>query len=69
MRSRANLSAWMLSAPAILFIAVLFVYPLLDVIVISFTDPTLSLANYREFLLVVALLQGARKTPSGSLLW
>ena len=49
MRSRANLSAWMLSAPAILFIAVLFVYPLLDVIVISFTDPTLSLANYREF--------------------
>ena len=49
LRSRANLSAWMLSAPAILFIAVLFVYPLLDVIVISFTDPTLSLANYREF--------------------
>ena len=49
LRSRANLSAWTLSAPAILFIAVLFVYPLLDVIVISFTDPTLSLANYREF--------------------
>lgn len=48
-RSRANLSAWTLSAPAVLFIAALFVYPLLDVVVISFTDPTLSLANYREF--------------------
>ncbi len=48
-RSRANLSAWTLSAPAVLFIAVLFVYPLLDVVVISFTDPTLSLVNYREF--------------------
>ena len=48
-RSRANLSAWTLSAPAVLFIAVLFVYPLLDVVVISFTDPTLSLVHYREF--------------------
>ncbi len=48
-RSRANLSAWTLSAPAVLFIAALFVYPLLDVVVISFTDPTLSLVNYREF--------------------
>ena len=48
-RSRANISAWTLSAPAVLFIAVLFVYPLLDVAVVSFTDPTLSLANYREF--------------------
>ncbi len=48
-RSRANISAWTLSAPAVFFIAVLFVYPLLDVVVISFTDPTLSLVNYREF--------------------
>ena len=48
-RARANLSAWTLSAPAVLFIAVLFVYPLLDVVIISFTDPTLSLVNYREF--------------------
>ena len=48
-RSRADLSAWTLSAPAVLFIAVLFVYPLLDVVVISFTDPTLSLVHYREF--------------------
>ncbi|MDE0031851.1 MAG: ABC transporter permease [Deltaproteobacteria bacterium] len=48
-RSRANLSAWTLSAPAVLFIAVLFVYPLLDVVVISFTDPTLSFVHYREF--------------------
>jgi len=47
--SRTNLSAWMLATPAVLFIAVLFVYPLFEIVVISVTEPKVSLGNYREF--------------------
>lgn len=47
--SRTNLSAWILATPAVLFIAVLFVYPLFEIVVISFTEPNVSLGNYREF--------------------
>ncbi len=32
-----------------IFLTVLFVVPLIEIIVISFTEPTVSLANYREF--------------------
>jgi putative spermidine/putrescine transport system permease protein len=46
---RANIGAWSLVAPAMIFITVLFVVPLIEVIVISFTEPAVSLANYREF--------------------
>ena len=45
-----NLSAWTLSAPGGSCSYCRPVrLPLLDIIVISFTDPTLSLVNYREF--------------------
>jgi len=47
--SRAAISGWTLAAPAMLFILILFVYPLFEIVVISFTEPKLSLANYREF--------------------
>ena len=42
-------SAWLLAAPAILFIVVLFVYPLFEIVVISFTEPKVSLNNYYQF--------------------
>ena len=46
---RSNMGAWMLAAPAVLFLVVLFIIPLVEVIIISFTEPAVSLANYREF--------------------
>ena len=46
---RSNLGAWMLAAPAVIFLVVLFIIPLLEVVYISFTEPELSVANYREF--------------------
>jgi putative spermidine/putrescine transport system permease protein len=42
-------SAWLLATPAVLFISVLFVYPLLEIVVISFTEPKVSLNNYYQF--------------------
>ena len=42
-------SAWLLAAPAVLFIVVLFVYPLFEIVVISFTEPKVSLNNYYQF--------------------
>lgn len=47
--SRATVSGWTLAAPAMVFILVLFVYPLIDIVIISFTEPKLSLGNYVEF--------------------
>ena len=47
--SRATVSGWTLAAPAMLFILVLFVYPLIEIVAISFTDPKLSFGNYVEF--------------------
>ena len=46
---RSNLGAWVLAAPAVIFLIILFIVPLIDVIIMSFTEPTVSLANYREF--------------------
>lgn len=49
LRSQTNTASWILVAPAVLFILVLFVYPLLEIVIISFTEPSLSLENYRQF--------------------
>jgi len=46
---RSSFGAWMLAAPAMIFLIVLFIIPLLEIIFISFTEPTVSIANYREF--------------------
>lgn len=48
-RWRSDSGAWMLIAPATVFLVVMFIVPLIDVIVMSFTEPTVSLVNYREF--------------------
>jgi len=44
-----TLRAWFLVGPAMLFIGVLFVLPLIRIVVTSVTDPTVSLRNYVEF--------------------
>jgi putative spermidine/putrescine transport system permease protein len=43
-----TLTAWLLVAPAVLTIAVLFVLPIGYVLVLSVTDPTVSLDHYRR---------------------
>ena len=65
---RANIGAWSLVAPAMIFITVLFVVPLIEVIVISFTEPAVSLANYREFF-PRSFIPGFCSTPSSRLSW
>ena len=47
-RARTRTTTWLLIAPACLFILVVFVLPLLQVLVLSVTDPTVSLAHYRR---------------------
>ena len=46
------LTAWLLVSPAILTILVLFVLPIGYVLLLSVTDPTLSLAHYRRLFTV-----------------
>ena len=47
-----NATAWLLLAPATLFLVLLFVVPIGFVLVRSLTDPTLTLAHYRRILTV-----------------
>ena len=47
-----QLTAWLLVSPAILTILVLFVLPIGYVLLLSVTDPTLSLAHYRRLFTV-----------------
>ena len=54
-------AAWLMAAPAILFIAALYVYPMLEIVVISFTEPKVSLGNYYQFF--------SSKKKKKSLLW
>jgi putative spermidine/putrescine transport system permease protein len=41
-------TVWMLLVPAILFLVVLFVVPIVYVLILSITDPTLSFSNYNR---------------------
>jgi putative spermidine/putrescine transport system permease protein len=50
--SRDGLTAWLLVAPAVLCIVVLFIVPIGYVLLLSVTDPTLSLDHYRRFFTV-----------------
>jgi putative spermidine/putrescine transport system permease protein len=43
---------YLLVAPAILFIAVLFILPIINVLILSVTEPTVSLANYQRIFTV-----------------
>lgn len=47
-RRRDAATAWLMLAPACLFLVALFIVPVGHVLVLSFTDPTLSLAHYRR---------------------
>ncbi len=51
-RVHSGATAWLLLAPAALFLIVLFVVPIGYVLVLSVTDPTLSLAHYQRILTV-----------------
>ena len=42
------MTAWLLLAPAVVFLVVVFVLPLAQVLILSVTEPSLSLANYRR---------------------
>jgi putative spermidine/putrescine transport system permease protein len=50
--SRDGMTAWLLVAPAALSIIVLFVIPIGLVLLLSVTDPTVSLAHYRRLFTV-----------------
>src|SRR5260370_32771968 len=50
--SRDGLTAWLLVAPAVLCIIVLFMVPIGYVLLLSVTDPTVSLDHYRRFFTV-----------------
>src|SRR5215475_11513317 len=50
--SRDGLTAWLLVAPAVLCIIVLFIVPIGYVLLLSVTDPTVSLDHYRRFFTV-----------------
>ncbi|MFH7322340.1 ABC transporter permease [Aeromicrobium sp. JJY06] len=47
--SNKRLTAWLLLVPALGLMAAVLGYPLLEVVVRSFTDPTVGLDNYRWF--------------------
>ena len=50
--SRDGLTAWLLGAPAVACIIVLFIVPIGYVLLLSVTDPTVSLDHYRRFFTV-----------------
>jgi putative spermidine/putrescine transport system permease protein len=50
--SRDGLTAWLLVAPAILCIVLLFILPIGYVLLLSITDPSVSLEHYRRLLTV-----------------
>jgi putative spermidine/putrescine transport system permease protein len=50
--SRDGMTAWLLVAPAALSIIVLFIIPIGYVLLLSVTDPTVSLAHYRRLFTV-----------------
>src|SRR5215467_13267661 len=50
--SHDGLTAWLLVAPAVLCIVALFIVPIGKILVLSVTDPTVSLDHYRRLLTV-----------------
>lgn len=48
----SSLTAWLLLAPAILFLLLLFVAPIGYILMLSVTDPTVSFAHYRRLFAV-----------------
>lgn len=48
-RVKAQLRPWLLLGPAIIFLFAFFVAPLAQVLLLSFTEPTLGLGNYVHF--------------------
>ena len=50
--SRDSLTAWLLVAPAVVCVVVLFIVPIGYVLLLSVTDPTVSLDHYRRFFTV-----------------
>ncbi len=48
----SSLTAWLLLAPAILFLILLFVVPIGYILTLSVTDPTVSFAHYRRLFTV-----------------
>jgi putative spermidine/putrescine transport system permease protein len=59
---------WLLLAPASLFVVVLFVLPLVQVLVLSVTDPEVSLAHYRRVFTTPLYLRVLATTFQTSLL-
>src|SRR5689334_22494265 len=51
-RWREEMTAWLLVAPAVLAVLVLFVIPIGYVLLLSVTDPAVSLAHYRRLFTV-----------------
>jgi putative spermidine/putrescine transport system permease protein len=51
-RADSSATAWLLLAPAILFLILLFVVPIGYILVLSVTDPTVSLEHYRRLFAV-----------------
>lgn len=47
---RPNLWPWLLLTPLAVYLAVFFLAPLIGVVILSFTEPRLSLANYEKIL-------------------
>jgi putative spermidine/putrescine transport system permease protein len=47
---RPNLWPWLLLTPLAVYLAVFFLVPLIDVIIMSFTEPRLTLSNYQKVL-------------------
>ena len=56
--SSDGLTAWLLVAPAVACIIVLFIVPIGYVLLLSVTDPTVSLDHYRPFFTVACLALG-----------
>lgn len=47
---RPNLWPWLLLSPLAIYLAVFFLVPLIDVIIMSFTEPKLTFSNYEKVL-------------------
>jgi len=47
---KPNLWPWLLLAPLAIYLAMFFLVPLIDVAIMSFTEPRLSIANYQKVL-------------------
>jgi putative spermidine/putrescine transport system permease protein len=65
---RGTLTPWLLLAPAFLYVVLVFVVPLLRVLVLSVTDPSVSMAHYRRIFTVPLYLHVLATTFKNALL-